>query len=307
MTSIFIVVLNWNQPNLTLETIESLQKLKISKDIHVNLIVVDNGSTDNSLSIFRKLKPGKFSTQIMEARQNLGFAGGNNLGMQYAIEKKTDYVLVINNDTEVSSDLLTNLLKTIKEDEHIAAVSPLIYFAKGYEFHKSRYTKKDLGKVVWYAGGKIDFKNVYGSNNGVDDVDHGQYKKVDDTDFATGACVLYKVDALKDVGLFDKKYFLYMEDADLSMRLKVKGWRVVFDPGAKIWHKVSQSSGIGSDLNDYFIHRNRLIFGFRYAKFRTKMALLRESIKLFIFGRYWQAIGVRDFYLRKFGKGSWGR
>jgi len=79
----------------------------------------------------------------------------------------------------------------------------------------------------------------------------------------------------------------------------------LYTPKTKIWHKVARSSGIGSDLNDYFITRNRLLFGIRYTKFRTKFALVRESFKLLLTGRRWQKIGVRDFYLGRFGKGSW--
>jgi GT2 family glycosyltransferase len=117
--------------------------------------------------------------------------------------------------------------------------------------------------------------------------------------------MLLRSEALKDIGLFDEKYFMYLEDADLSQRLKKKGWEVLYAPKTEIWHKVAQSSGIGSDLNDYFITRNRLLFGMRYAKCRTKLALVKESFKLLLTGRGWQKIGVRDFYLGRFRKGSW--
>jgi hypothetical protein len=112
-------------------------------------------------------------------------------------------------------------------------------------------------------------------------------------------------EALKNAGLFEEKYFMYLEDADLSQRLKRKGWEVLYTPKAEIWHKVAQSSGIGSDLNDYFITRNRLLFGMRYAALRTKFALIRESIRLLLTGRKWQKTGIRDFYLGRFGRGSW--
>jgi GT2 family glycosyltransferase len=300
---VFVIVLNWNQPKLTIECVDSLQKLKI-KDIDLKIVLVDNGSTDDSVSQFRSLRPKNFGIEIMETNQNLGFAGGNNFGVKYALDKNADYILVLNNDTNVDSNLLANLLKTTEKDKTIGAISPKIYFAKGYEFQK-KYTKKQLGNVIWYAGGKMDWNNIYGSNRGVDEVDKKQFDKQTETDFATGACVLYKSKALSEIGLFDEKYFMYLEDADLSQRMKLKGYKVIYEPSAKLWHKVAQSSSIGSSLNDYFISRNRLIFGFRYAKLRTKLALIRESVKLFIKGRHWQAVGIRDFYIRKFGKGSW--
>ena len=100
---------------------------------------------------------------------------------------------------------------------------------------------------------------------------------------------------------------MYWEDADFCVRAKQSGWKVVYTPKTHLWHKVSSSSAIGSNLNDYFLTRNRIDFGLRYGKLRTKIALIRESVKLFFVGRPWQKIGVRDFYLRIGGKGSWGK
>lgn len=300
---VFVVILNWNQPELTIDCVRSVYKNKL-KGFKVEIVVVDNGSSfDNYAKLKESLK--EENVKIIETGVNLGFAGGNNVGFDYSLDHLADYILVLNNDTIVDSQLLTNLIKTAEEDKKVAIVSPKIYFAKGYEFHKEKYTKTQLGRVLWYAGGKMDWKNIYGNNRGVDEVDLGQYNKKKEIDFATGACFLVRASALKEIGVFNEKYFMYLEDADLSMRLQKKGWRIVYEPKAKLWHKVAQSSSIGSDLNDYFISRNRLLFGFKYANFRAKFALFRESLKLFIFGRHWQAVGIRDFYLRKFGKGSW--
>jgi GT2 family glycosyltransferase len=297
---VFIVVLNWNQEKLTMECIESLQKLKLEKSHHVEIVVVDNGSGE-----ILSFRPSMANVKLIKNNKNLGFAGGNNVGIKFALDNFADYILILNNDTIVDSNLIAELLKPM-DDKRVAITSPKIYFAKGYEFHKEKYTKNQLGKVIWYAGGKIDWRNVYGENIGVDEVDKNQYDKEEEIDFATGACFLVSAKALKEVGLFDEKYFMYMEDMDLSLRLKKNGWMIIYEPKAKLWHKVAQSSSIGSDLNDYFISRNRLLFGVKYADLRTKFALFRESIKLFIFGRHYQAVGIRDYYLRKFGKGSWG-
>jgi GT2 family glycosyltransferase len=303
---IFIVVLNWNQPKLTVECVESLEKLKIDNKDKLEVIIVDNGSSDNSLEELRKLRSKKFKIEVLAAIANLGFAGGNNFGMKYALSHGADYIMILNNDTLVHQNLLNNLLNEITKDDKTGIVSPKIYFAKGFEFHK-KYKKNELGKVIWYAGGKIDWNNVYGINIGVDEVDKGQFEKIKEIDFATGACLLIKANTVKQVGMFDEKYFMYLEDADLSQRIKKRGWKIIYVPTAVLWHKVAQSSGIGSDLNDYFISRNRLLFASKYSKLRTKLALIKESIRLFIFGRHWQAVGIRDFYLKKFSKGSWGR
>jgi hypothetical protein len=138
-------------------------------------------------------------------------------------------------------------------------------------------------------------------------VDKGQYDRQEETDIANGACVLIRRQVVEKVGYLREKYFLYWEDAEYSERARRAGWKVVYTPKTCLWHKVAQSSGIGSDLNDYFLTRNRLDFGLWYASMRTKFALFRESIKLLLKGRKWQKIGIRDFYLGKWGKGSWGK
>jgi GT2 family glycosyltransferase len=151
----------------------------------------------------------------------------------------------------------------------------------------------------------MDWKNIYGSNRGVDEVDKGQFDETTETDFATGCFVMYKRKALEEVGLYDKRFYLYMEDADHAQRMKAAGWKILYSGRGCLWHKVSQSSGIGSELNDYYLTRNRMLFGLKYASLRTKFALIRESLRLLVNGRKWQKIGIRDYYLGKFGKGSW--
>jgi hypothetical protein len=306
-----IIILNWNRKKDTVECLESIKKLQIS-NYELEIVVVDNASSDGSQKaveqIFKTITKKNVSCKQIRNKANLGFAAGNNVGMRHSLDSGADYLLVLNNDTEVDKGLIKKLLEVADKHTKAGAISPKIYFAKGFEFHKSRYKSKDLGKVIWYAGGDMDWDNVYGSNYSVDEVDKvdkGQFEKTKETDFATGACMFLRNKALEDVSLFDEKYFMYLEDADLSQRLKRKGWEVLYTPKTKIWHKVARSSGIGSDLNDYFITRNRLLFGMRYAKCRTKFALVRESFKLLLIGRKWQKTGVRDFYLGRFGKGSW--
>jgi len=300
---VFIVILNWNRKDDSLRTLESIENLKINR-FRLTTVMVDNGSTDGSAEALTGYKMRKGKYKYIQNPKNLGFAEGNNVGMRWCLNNRADFVMLLNDDTEVHSDLIEELLKVFEKFSDCGVASPKIYFAKGFEF-KKRYKESELGKVVWFAGGDIDWNNVYGANHGVDEVDHGQFDKVVDTDFATGCCFFVKGEVLKKIGLFDPKYFAYFEDADLSQRIKFKGFRVLYAPPAKIWHKVSQSSGIGSELNDYFITRNRMLFGMRYASLRAKFALIRESAKFLVSGRVWQKIGIRDFYFRRFGEGSW--
>ena len=300
---VFIVILNWNRPDDTIECLNSIKKL-LDIGYQLSVVVVDNASNVASV---KKIKSHikNISYKLIVNKVNLGYTGGNNIGIKYAIDQGADFVMVLNNDTIVNKYLLTEFLKTSKRDPKAGILSPKIYFAPGFEFHKDRYSKENLGKVLWYAGGQIDWDNVYGKNRGVDEVDKGQYDKVEEIDFATGTCMFVSRSVLEKIGLFDKKYFMYYEDMDLSMRIKKAGFKVLYVPSANVWHKVAQSSGIGSNLNDYFITRNRLLFGMRYAKLRTRFALYRESLRFLLSGRVWQKKGVLDFYLGKYGKGSW--
>ncbi|MBI1871829.1 glycosyltransferase family 2 protein, partial [Candidatus Collierbacteria bacterium] len=228
---------------------------------------------------------------------------GNNLGFSKALDDSADIIIAINNDTLVKEDFFEKVLSSPINKPEVGAIGGLIYFAPGFEF-KDQYKKNEIGKVVWYAGGKFDWDNVLGSNDHVDEVDHGQFKKPEETAFITGALFITKGEVLRKVGLFDDHYFMYLEDVDLCQRIKLAGFKLIFDPNIKIWHKVAQASGIGSSLNDYFITRNRLLFGFKYTHFRTKFALFREAIRKLITGTSAQRTAILDFFSGRLGNGS---
>lgn len=251
------------------------------KSVHNEIIVVDN------------------------TIRNVGFTGGNNKGIRQALQNDADAVLLLNDDTKVDIQAIQYLSDTLSSDSKIGMVVPKIYFYPGYEFHKDRYEKKDRGKVIWYAGGKIDWNNAIGSHIGVDDIDHGQHDTQTDVDFATGCCVLIRREIFEKVGFFDDRYFLYLEDLDFSVRVKRAGFRIIYEPKAVVWHKNAQSSGSGSALHEYFFTRNRLLFGMLYSNFRTKFALLREGLKFFLNGSTWKRKAVLDFLSGRFGRGSW--
>ena len=270
------------------------------------MIVVDNGSDDKTVKLLSNYKLPNMKYKFIETGANLGFAGGNNIGIKDAIDRGADYVISMNNDLILSEDVLIKLVGLAETDKTIGLVAPKMYFAKGFEFHKDRYKQNELGKIFWYAGGIIDRDNVYSSHRGVDEIDQGQYDSVEDTDFVNGACFLVTKGLIKKIGLIDESFFLYWEDADYSEKARRAGFRVVYTPKTHIWHMVSASTGkIGSTSNDYFITRNRLIFGLRYSSLRTKIALFRESIRLMFTGREWQRKGVVDFYLGRWKSGRW--
>lgn len=300
MIQVSIVVLNWNGKEDTGACLRSLKKLRV-KNYKPQVIVVDNASKDDSVQV---LKKNFRDIVVLENKENKGFTGGNNVGIKYALKTGADFMLILNNDTIVDRDLVSGLLEVAGRYLDVGIFSPKIYFAPGFEFHKERYSPGIRGKILWYAGGKMDWDNVLGENRGVDEVDRGQYEKVEETDFATGACMFIKSEVLKKIGLFDERYFMYLEDVDLCRRAREADFGVMYAPKGYLWHKVARSSGIGSDLNDYFLTRNRLLFGVKYAPLRAKFALLREAFKFLFLGRKWQRLGVIDFFLGRYGRGS---
>lgn len=293
---ISIIVLNYNGLADTLECLESLKI--VEKSTHeLNITVVDNHSSDNSKKVLNKIKEINF----LESEENLGFSGGNNLGIKDSLKKGSELIILLNNDTTVSKNFLMPLVRVASKAD---IISPKIYFAKGYEFHKNKYQEKDLGNIIWFAGGKIDWANILGSHVGVDKVDRGQFAKGRQIDFATGACMAVKAEVFKKIGFFDEKFFLYLEDMDFCVRAKRAGFKIVFEPKSVIWHKNAASSGgSGSNIQDYFITRNRLLFAIRYASLKTKIALIRQitsQVK-----ETTKRKALFDFLTVKFGKGSY--
>lgn len=303
MINIFVSVITFNNDSDTLLCLKSLEKLQ-KRNIDLSVVVVDNAS-DNPFTVPQN-KFSNFTLHVIRNNENLGFAAGHNKSVKYALENKAEYILILNNDTRVDEKLLESLLDGAKTIKNAGIIVPKIYFEKGYEFYKEKYHEEDLGNVIWYAGGIMDWENVVGKNKGVDEVDEGQYDETSETEIATGCCMLIDKNVFTKSGYFDERYFLYYEDTDFTMRVKDNGFKVVYVPNASLWHKNAGSSGgSGSKLQDYFISRNRLIFGMRYAPIRAKLALLKEGIRILITGRKWQKAGVRDYYLHRFGKGRY--
>lgn len=296
---VFVSIIDFNGRDNTISCLESISKFKKS-NFELKIVVINN--YPQKRLILPKIN--NLEIKIIDTGKNLGFSGGHNVGIRYALKNGADYVLVLNNDVEAHKNLMNELLKSSKDEVGITA--PKIYFYKGFEFHKNRYSEEEKGKVFWYAGGIMDWKNILARHRGVDDIDYGQYNNTEPTDFATGCCMLIKREVFEKIGLFDEKYFLYYEDNDLSQRAKRSKFKIIYAPKAVLWHKNAGSTGgSGSSLQDYYITRNRLLFGMKFASFRSKISLVRESFSLLLNGRPWQKRGILDFYLGNFGKGSY--
>ncbi len=301
MKKIAIIVLNWKQPKLTVETIISLLKINHSSFTY-EIVLVDNGSPDDSLKIFNKKYKNNKLIKILNTKSNLGYIG-NNFGIKYALDNNFDFIVLLNNDVLVDPNFLEELLK---ESNHYDILGPKIYFAPGFEFHKDRYQKKDLGKVIWSLGGQMDWNNIYGSNISIDKVDRGQFDKINENiDFISGCCLMASRGVFETIGLLDKNYFMYLEDVDFCQRAKKSNLKLACIPKSIIWHVNSGSSKSGGDLHDYFITRNRIYFAYKYASLRTKFAIFRESLKTLFNQSKWRRQAVIDVYKHKMNKGSW--
>lgn len=301
MKKVAVVTVNFDTAEDTINFLKSLKNVK-TPDFSLETIIVDNGSKD-VFKIPENLKADNIT--LIRSENNRGFSGGNNIGLKVALKRNADYVLIVNNDTEMDKDLIVNLLSVLESKPEIGVTTPKIYFAKGHEFHKDTYKPEDLGKVFWFAGGYTDWDNVTSIHRGVDEVDHGQYDVTEKTEFATGCCMLFKREVLEKIGLFDDRYFLYYEDADLNERIKHAGYKIYYVPTALLIHvNAASSGGAGNVLQDYFITRNKMLFGMTYAPMRTKIALIRESFRLLKNGRPFQKLAIKDYYLKRFNKGT---
>ena len=294
-----IVVLNYNGKIDTLACLDSITNLD-ADGFEINTVVVDNASSDDSVTAIRAAYP---NLTVIINQENLGFAGGNNVGIRELLKRQMDFILILNNDTKLAKICLSELLKAAENEKRGGVFGPKIYFSPGREFHKQKYHKRDEGKIIWYAGGKIDWANLLASHRGVDEVDVGQYQEMIKTQFVTGCALFVRSTVFKNVGLFDAKLYLYFEDIDFCKRAQKKNWDIWYVPKAILWHNNAGSTGgAGSDLQTYYFTRNRLLIGMRYAPWKTKLALFREATRMLMKGNRTQKQAVGDFLRKKYGR-----
>lgn len=301
MKHVSILLVHYNTDALTHACVRSLSQLKRG-GFRTQVIIVDNGS----LKPYR-LPPAYRNSKlfsVVRSDSNLGFTGGNNLGIHLAVERyNSQYIFLLNNDTTIAPNALQQLLMQMEQDASVGILCPKIYFSPGKEFHRKSYQKEERGRVLWYAGGTIDWNNLTAFHRGVDEVDRGQFDTVEPTDFATGCALLIRREVLEKVGYLDKRYFMYFEDVDLSLRVKKSGYTIMYCPKAIVWHmNAGSSGGAGSNKHVYYQERNRYLLFESYSFFDTLKARLRLQLSaLFSKNRYKQR-AVFDYYIRSFGK-----
>lgn len=285
--TVYALVLNWNRPEDTLECLESLVN---QRGVTLKVLVVDNGSTDDSVERIRRHYP---KVEIIASTENLRFAGGANLGFRYALDHDADYVFFINNDAFVADDALSVMLAHVTPETGLLA--PMIYYA-------------DAPNHIWSIGGKLIGWLLEHTNDARWEVDQGNFADVIEQDFVSGCCLLIPRQTLDRVGLLDDKNFrMYYEDSDFSFRVRQAGLRIQVITKAKVWHKVSLSSG-GSDSPDerYWMAKSSMIYFRKHAHlwqwpfiifwrmgsaFRTTLRLIARK-RLVALKSYW--LGLWD-------------
>lgn len=262
MPQVSIIVLNWNGKDDTANCLDSLARTTYP---NFRVTVVDNGSTDGSVEALRRSHP---DVEILCTGANLGYAGGNNVGLRACLDDgRSGYVLVLNNDTEVDPTMLDLLVEAARSAPPLAVLGPMIYF-------------KDPAERVWFAGAYWKPEELR--------FDHVLYRQAGDnrtepyeTDYATGCALFMSIDTMQQVGLFDERFFLVYEEVELCYRIRRLGGRCLVVPRARLWHKVSASfGGASAPLMHYFSARNELLWAEKSLSFREQMRLLANSIAI---------------------------
>lgn len=237
-----IILLNWNNWRDSLSCLEDIRNFTYPQD-RLHVIVVDNHSIDESLFQLEQQN----DIELISLPENIGFAGGNNIGIARALEQSCEFILLLNNDTRSPSNLLQPLLAIFSEQPSAGVVAPKIHY-------------QNPGNTLWYAGGRFKNPRIIGGLVGIDELDKGQYDQLREVDFATGCCMLIHQNVFVQIGLLDERFFFYHEDVDFCYRAKQVGFSVWYQPAITLIHNVSKSTIDNLPLRTFLYAKARIIF-----------------------------------------------
>jgi GT2 family glycosyltransferase len=296
MPTVFAIIVNYNGREITLECLASLRRVTYA-DFRV--LVVDNASTDGSVEAIRTAFP---EATVLEVGANLGYAGGNNLGIAYALARGAGYLFILNNDIEVDPDVVSALVDTARRHPEAGMVCAKVYY----------YSQRD---VIWSAGSRIDMRTGSPQLIGNNKEDAGQYDAEREVESIDGCLMLVTRPVCERAGLIDDTYFAYYEDTDWAIRARRAGFRLVYTPRARAWHKVSATNrqdGRRSPFQVYYHIRNHLLFLSRYSRITPRKHLEMGATVAFnalkVLVGYERALsaarlrGILDYYRGRFGK-----
>lgn len=291
-----IVILNWNRAEDTLACLQSVAGINYPE---VRVIVVDNGSTDNSPAAIRSTSS---DIQFLEMKENLGYAQGNNVGIRAAIEGGADFVLLLNNDAILATDALTHLVSIAERYPNATFFGPRIIHA-------------DRPNHIQSTGGTLDW--LWRSRQrGLDEEDRGQYGTVQEVDYVIGAAVLVRTAPLAQIGLLDPDFFMYREDVDWCLRARKHGCQVLYVPEACAWHRSHHVREQELPRITYYMTRNSLLLlkknGGGVVRFIAVLARHLITATLWTLSPKWRhkrvernalLKGLVDFFLGRVGMG----
>jgi GT2 family glycosyltransferase len=272
---VFIIVLNFNQKAFTLDCIASFKTLTYP---NAELVVVDNASSDDSEAAFKEAFP---ELCVLQTGKNLGYTGGNNLGMQYALDHDADYVLVVNPDTVVvNPEFVTELVNYMEARREVGIAGPKVFW------HDTDTIQNTVLHFP-YVSRRIATWFKYRLNPQAFDLSKAEPVEAE---VLNGVCILIRAQLLREVGLFDENIFIYVDDVDLNYRAQQKGWKLIYLPVASIIHK-EKLQGYEMTSNAAFLLKRNIVYFFKkvgksfdaygYAFFTLGLMFLRMSIAIF--------------------------
>ncbi len=240
MASLVItVILNTNRREDTLEALESLGNADYPNH---KIILLDNASQDGSVEAIRSNYPG---VHVIKLNENLGYAGNNNVGIQAAIEMGAAWVLVLNEDTVLAPDCISRLVSAAETDDQVGIVGPMVYHF-------------DHPEVIQSAGGIMgaDWRAAHLDQN---EYDTGQQVENRLVDWISGCAIMVRRDVIEQIGGLDDRFFYYFEETEWCLRARLRGWKIMHVPHAKLWHKGVQLQYQPGENVTYYGTRNRLL------------------------------------------------
>jgi len=237
--AVAIIVLNWNNARDTLTCLGSLAQLNYPD---YQVLVVDNGSTDNSVEHIQTLFP---NIPVLETGANLGYTGGNNVGIHWALVHGASWVFLLNNDAVLAADALSQMIAVGQTDPTIGILGPTIYHAA-------------TPNIIQSAGGLLDAR-WHAKHRGQNQLDQGQFSQPTPVDWVSGCALLARSRMIKQIGLLDERFFAYQEELEWCIRARRAQWRIIHVPGAHVWHYGVSREYQPKPYVTYYMVRNRFL------------------------------------------------
>jgi GT2 family glycosyltransferase len=246
---VFLLVLTYNGKDLVLDCLETVMK---SDYPNLHVVVIDNGGSDGTPVAVDEAWGDR--VHVLRLFPNIKFSRANNAGIEYALEHGADYVMLLNDDTLIAEDMISEVVAAAEADPGVGMAGPKIYYHKPED-------------QIWFAGGRIHLSRGTTEHIGIRERDEGQYDTAAEMDYITGCALLVRRDVIEQIGVLDPMYKAYYEDTDWSMRASRAGWKLLYVPSGRVWHRISAATG--GQLTAYKIWhklRSGFIFLSRYGR-----------------------------------------